>query len=149
MTTIRFDVHGHPAPQGSKTAVMRGARPHLIEAGNQNSRQRHHDWRTAVTLAALAHVPETGPLDGPLALTVTFRFPMPTSRPKHIQTTGIAWKTSAPDLDKLIRATGDALTAAGIIRDDARIVTITARKIEVVSWTGATIELTDQLEVAT
>jgi Holliday junction resolvase RusA-like endonuclease len=34
-----------------------------------------------------------------------------------------------PDLDKLIRAVGDSLTDAGIIRDDSRIITITARKL--------------------
>lgn len=41
-----------------------------------------------------------------------------------------AFKTSAPDLDKLQRALGDALTQSGVLRDDALIVTWVARK----SW---------------
>lgn len=36
---------------------------------------------------------------------------------------------------------GDSLKAGGLITDDARIVAIIATKLEVVGWTGATIEL--------
>jgi len=39
------------------------------------------------------------------------------------------FKASAPDLDKLQRALGDALTQAGIVRDDALIVEWSARKL--------------------
>ena len=40
-----------------------------------------------------------------------------------------AFKTSAPDLDKLQRALGDALTQAGVLRDDALIAQWTAVKL--------------------
>ena len=39
------------------------------------------------------------------------------------------YKASAPDLDKLQRALGDALTQAGILRDDALIVVWDAAKV--------------------
>ena len=37
-------------------------------------------------------------------------------------------KATAPDLDKLCRALGDALTQSGVLRDDALIVEWVARK---------------------
>ena len=67
---------------------------------------------------------------------------MPKSRPKKVRERGYAPKTTAPDLDKLVRAVCDALQAGGLITSDARIATLTARKREVVGWTGATITLT-------
>lgn len=55
-------------------------------------------------------------------------------RPKsHIIKNGLAKNApehlvSRPDLDKLVRAVGDALTDAGAFIDDSRIVMITATK---------------------
>lgn len=133
-----FDVIGLPAPQGSKSAVARGGRAIVIEGSSKAQRERHGNWRSAVAEAARRAAAAT-PLDGPLHIDVTFRFPMPASRPKKIRAGGWAPKTSAPDLDKLLRATGDALTASGLIADDARICRIEASKWETTGWTGATI----------
>lgn len=44
-----------------------------------------------------------------------------------------------PDLDKPVRSTLDALTTAGAIDDDARVVEINARKHYAKGWTGATV----------
>jgi len=66
---------------------------------------------------------------------------MPASRPKRIQRIGIGWKVSTPDLDKLVRSIGDALTESGLIRDDARIAMVMASKVEVTDWAGAQIKL--------
>lgn len=41
----------------------------------------------------------------------------------------------------IYRAVADALTASGLIVDDARICEVSARKVEVVGWTGAIITL--------
>ena len=77
------------------------------------------------------------------------RFPMPASRPKRTQRIGIGWKLSAPDLDKLVRSIGDALTESGLIRDDARIGMVLASKVETTDWSGAEIKLhrLDEIEV--
>lgn len=48
----------------------------------------------------------------------------------------------------IYRAVCDALTASGLIVDDARICEVSARKVEVVGWTGATITI-DTLEDCT
>lgn len=141
MTTISFDVVGTPAPQGSKSRMPNGA---IIEGRSTAQRQGHAHWRSAVAAAAREAVEARGlaaPLDGPLGLVVTFRFAMPKSRKKATREAGVGPKTSAPDLDKLIRSTGDALKEGGLIVDDALLVSILAGKLEVTSWTGAEIHI--------
>jgi Holliday junction resolvase RusA-like endonuclease len=51
----------------------------------------------------------------------------PASAPKR----RVTWPTTrdSGDIDKLLRSTFDALTTAGAIADDSRIVEITARKV--------------------
>lgn len=134
---IEFDVMGVPAPQGSKRHVGRGI---MVEQS-----KGLQPWRDSVTaqarLAARLHGRESEPMDGPLVLEVAFKFPMPKSRRKAVRERGWGWKVSAPDLDKLVRGVGDALTHSGLIADDARLVRVVATKVEVVGWTGATIRI--------
>ena len=142
MTEISFEVQGIPMPQGSHTAINRGGRPALIPAGTSNSRKAHAAWRQAVHSAAADAI--TGdfeaPLDGPLEVWITFRFPMPASRSAVVKETGWAWKDKKPDLDKVCRSTCDSLTTSGLIADDARIVRLHCEKVEIAdSWHGAEI----------
>lgn len=144
MTPITFEVIGTPAPQGSKTAVRTKHGRTVMLEGKGEGRRRHKTWRAAVAEAArdvAGHDDVEAPLDGPLVLDVEFRFPMPASRSKTVHALGRAPKTTAPDLDKLVRALGDGLTEGGLIRDDARIVTTISSKVEVVGWTGAVVAL--------
>ena len=69
----------------------------------------------------------------PLRLDVEFRFTMPKSRKKADRDRGWAYKVTKPDLDKLIRAIGDALEASGVITSDAQIVDIRAEKLELIA----------------
>lgn len=124
MTDIFFHVDGLPAGQGSKTAYVRGGRAVLVEAN-----KRLPEWRSAVKTAAELAVHATEELvryEEPVKLSVTFFLPKP-AKPRHAEYPG-----SKPDLDKLIRAIGDALTQSQIIKDDSLIVEIWARKL----WTG-------------
>lgn len=133
MAPLRFDVMGHPTPQGSKRRMGNGM---MVEAGGA----RLANWRSAVAEAAHRVAPDR-PLDGPLTLEVVFRFSMPASRPKAIRIEGWCVKSSAPDLDKLVRSLADGLTAGGLIQDDARICSLRATKLEVVGWTGAQVTI--------
>jgi len=141
---VRFNVIGLPAPQGSKTRMPNGA---LVEGSSATGRAKHRTWRQAVAHEAhhqrqlLEHC-----FTGPLMVGVTFRFPMPASRPAAFkrrvaegEITG--WKVTKPDLDKLARSIGDALTEAGLIERDELIAQWGVSKIEVPAgeWTGATI----------
>lgn len=138
MSAVSFEVLGQPAGQGSKRHVGNGV---MIEASKNLK-----PWRSAVADAA-RDVADGHPFaDGPLTLDVTFRFPMPKSRRKAIRDAGECPKVSAPDLDKLVRGVGDALKIGGLIRDDALIAEVSARKVEVVGWTGAVITITPTRE---
>lgn len=141
---VDLEIVGQPAPQGDKSAVLIGGKARLIEGRRGEGRERHKTWRTVVADAARDAVSEHGltePLDGPLRLYVEFRMAMPASRPKRTRVLGRGWKEGAPDLDKLLRALGDSLKDGGLIRDDARIVNVHARKVEVIGWTGALVTI--------
>jgi len=120
---LTITVHGTPAPQGSKRHVGNGV---MIE-----SSKKVKPWRQDVKAAALDAI--TGlswhPLDGPLAVSMVFAIRhRPASKPSWWPG-GVRWSktlmwrpASTPDLSKLLRSTEDALTDAGVWRDDARVV---------------------------
>lgn len=129
---LEFTVHHRPAPQGSKRHVGHGR---LLEQS-----KRVAPWRSAVEDAARAAIiashairyggrPAVQPqsLDGPLSVEVVFTVRKPASAPK----TRVTWPTTrdSGDIDKLLRSTFDALTTAGAIADDSRIVEVTSRKV--------------------
>lgn len=106
---IDFFAPGAPQAQGNHRVSRTG---HVYESNN-----RLAAWRTTVaTVASIARRKlNAETIDAPVAVAVEFRMPRP-KRPKF-DTPAVA-----PDLDKLQRAIGDAITAAGVISDDARIV---------------------------
>lgn len=116
---MRFEVRGVPVPQGSIRHLGRG-RP----AVHSNAKTLE-PWRKTVQWAAEEALGTTGPITGPVRVEMTFTVPKPLSAPKRRRT----WPTARPDVDKLVRAVGDALTAAGAWHDDAQIVELTARKV--------------------
>ena len=130
MTVVDLRVIGQPAPQGSKTRMPNGA---MVEGSSAVGRAKHRAWRSAVAEAAVGQVAE--PLDGPLQLTVEFWMPRPASRKRD------RWADRKPDLDKLLRCTLDGLTDGGLIRDDARVVCVSASKQLADTWTGATMRV--------
>ena len=136
---LTFQVVGTPRTQGSKKAYSANGRAMLKEAGGLE----HARWRNAVADAAKT-IADTmpQPLSGPLRLDVVYRFTMPASRPKATRTAGQAWKTSAPDRDKLDRAICDALQASGLITNDSQICAGESMKYEVTGWTGCSITVT-------
>jgi len=135
--TLTFTVIGTPAPQGSKRHVGNGV---MIESSKLVKPWRQ-DVATAARIAAMRD--DFRVLDGPLRLAVVFRLPKPASLSKAKTALGPCRK---PDLSKLIRATEDALVTAGVIADDARIVSFDGtRKVfaEPGQPTGATIEIAE------
>lgn len=126
---LRFTVRGLPAPQGSKRGYVVNGRAVLVE-----SSKRVRPWREAVKHAALElldleAIERRGPLfTGPLMVTVVYTLPRPKShyragRNAHLlRDAAPKWPTGVPDVGKITRATEDALTDAGMWRDDAQIV---------------------------
>lgn len=106
-------VHGDPAPQGSKTPW------------GQEASQGLKPWREVVAWEGKIVMGSRPPMIGPLAVHMTFSL----SRPKSHATLSDppVFVTRTPDLDKLVRAVGDALT--GIVwKDDSHISRIQAEK---------------------
>ena len=123
-------VAGIPIPQGSMRGFVRGGHVALT---SDNPRLR--SWRRDVTIA-FAEARDGVCFVGPVRLTVTFALPRPTG---HFGRRGLL--PSAParpagardDLDKLIRAIGDAATDAGVWHDDGQVTELRAAKC----WAGA------------
>jgi|SRR5215831_5274172 len=111
--TIEFSVPGIPIPQGSKNAWGGEDNPHT------------KSWRETVARAAHGVV-EDGPLLGPVGVSVVFVFPRPKGHYRTgryadwLKDSAPSWHTGRPDLDKLQRAIGDALSGI-VLRDDSQI----------------------------
>jgi crossover junction endodeoxyribonuclease RusA len=124
LVTIR--VVGLPAPQGSKRHIGRGV---MIESSKAVG-----PWRDAVrteTQRAMTGDPCLG------AVGVTLEFTLP--RPKghygtgrnagQVRASAPLRPASTPDLDKLVRAVLDGITAGAAIRDDAQVTQLHAVKV--------------------
>ena len=114
-TIASFFVPGTPAGQGSKRSVGNNQ---FIESSKHTMPWRH-------TIAATAGQYITAPSDKALIISCTFYFP----RPKvHYTSKGILkataprFKVTDPDLDKLLRAVGDALSRGLAYFDDNQII---------------------------
>lgn len=113
---ITVIVHGTPGPQGSKRHIGDGR---MIESSKKVKPWRNRVQQAAVeatgpACAALG-LTEWEPLDQPLTVEMAFTL----HRGKTVKR---LHHTTYPDLSKLLRSTEDALTAAKIWADDARIV---------------------------
>lgn len=127
---LTFTAYGIPIPKGSaKGFVIRpkGGGPPRAVVTHDNPRTK--PWQEIVVSAALDAV-GTLPLgqsatgDGePVALDLAFFLPRPKSAPKRV-----VRQVKKPDLDKLVRCVKDALTRAGVYRDDAQVVRTVATK---------------------
>lgn len=120
---IDIFVHGVPAPQGSKSAFVRGGRAVVVEGSSKSGREKQRAWRTAVTLQAIEARGDQPTITGPVKVTIAFAMPKPKSAPKSV-----VWTTKKPDIDKLQRSTLDGLTDAGVWTDDSQVVHIEAAK---------------------
>jgi crossover junction endodeoxyribonuclease RusA len=113
---IEFDVAGVAQPKGSTRAFMpKGSRFPVVTTTNRSLKA----WQYAVQRAAgLAFARQ---VQGPIALLATFYLARPKSTKRG------SYHLKKPDLDKLTRAIGDALTGTAY-RDDSEIVSIHTHK---------------------
>lgn len=135
MTSISFTVNGIPGAQGSKKHVGHGV---MVE-----SSKKVKPWRSDVKAAAEIAIEHWQSFDpwtpyaGPVTVALHFRFARPkshyrTGRNAHLlrdDAPTFVTSRAAGDLDKLVRSTFDALTAAGVFVDDSLAATLTASKV--------------------
>lgn len=114
MTT--FFVAGKAEPQGSKTLMPSGK---MLNGGSADADRRLRAWRANVSAEACKHAP----IAGPVQITMRFMFERPKTHMKQDRSLRKGkpfYYQRTPDRDKLERAVNDALTAGGLIEDDAR-----------------------------
>jgi crossover junction endodeoxyribonuclease RusA len=122
---LRLTVYGTPGPQGSKSfkGLSKSGKAILIE-----SSKKVLPWRQAVQWAVIESdiralmIQTRGMFVGPVFVDITFTLRRP-------QGSKAGFPGKRPDLDKLCRSTLDALTDAGAIEDDSRVVELFARKV--------------------
>jgi crossover junction endodeoxyribonuclease RusA len=133
---LAYWVTGTPAPQGSKTAYPNKGKVVLIE-----SSKKVRPWRDAVAYTTITAAADHGwtALDEAVQISIYFYLARPKSVPKRRIKPEVA-----PDLDKLARSTLDGIVTAGVISDDARVVSLDLDKsyAEPGSPTGAMITIT-------
>lgn len=135
VTELRFFVAGDPVSQGSM--VCRGMQTkrvgyHQIVPSNQRDLLA---WRQAVIDVAkwTAQNEQWQPLDCAEARLI-FRFERPKGHYRggryadQLKADAPRYHETYPDVDKLVRAVFDALTAAEVVTDDKVITTVTAAK---------------------
>ncbi|HEY0641256.1 MAG TPA: RusA family crossover junction endodeoxyribonuclease [Pseudonocardiaceae bacterium] len=138
-------VTGKPAPQGSKRArpIYRGRGENRVFTGKvaqvESSKQGVDQWRADVRAEAQTAWAGRPPLDGAILAHFDFVRPRPLSTPKR----RTPHATTRPDVSKLARSTEDALTSAGVYRDDSLIVDlrVTKRIAELDERTGCRIRI--------
>ena len=120
MSALTFTVSGFPRAQGSMIASVRGGRAFMRPASNKML-----PWRKEVTRCAVAALTCDAPMFGkhvPVRMMLEFTFTRPPSAKKRV------FPVVAPDLDKLTRLCGDALTNVVYV-DDAQVVEIVCSKV--------------------
>jgi Holliday junction resolvase RusA-like endonuclease len=109
-------IPGHPKPQGSKVLGQRKDGKAFMREANSKARP----WRSVVieALKPLA----TEPLGGAVRVHLHFYMPLLKKTPQYPIT------RSSYDVDKLARNMLDAITQAGIIKDDSQVVSLITTK---------------------
>lgn len=111
-----------PQPQGSAKAYVRGGRA-VITSDNAKLKP----YRSEVAMCAQAMMEDQGkeafPKHQPVALELIFFLRKPNSVPRKRRHPVVK-----PDIDKLVRATLDALTGI-MFHDDAQVVELLTRKL--------------------
>ncbi len=131
---MKIVVYGQPAPQGSKRFMgVHGGKGVMKESSAKVKPWRQDVKAAAEAVIALRNLAPWEPMDGPLLLVVAFTLPAPQSLPKR----RVSYPSKLPDLSKLVRSTEDALTSAGVWRDDARVVECRAVKTYPIGTLGA------------
>jgi len=113
---LAFTVYCKPEPQGSSKAfIPKGWKRPIITSDNRELKS----YRQQVSVVALAEMRKAGlvPIDSKhrVRLTARFYFQRPKSKKKASP------MVTRPDLDKLLRAVGDALSKGIYYGDDSQV----------------------------
>jgi crossover junction endodeoxyribonuclease RusA len=119
---VKFTVYAKPEPQGSSRAfIPRGWKRPIVTSDNKDLKS----YRQQVSIEAMSMMREHGlepiPPKQAVSLTLRFFFKRPKSKSKK------ATPTVRPDIDKVCRSVGDALSGI-CYQDDSQITRLVAEK---------------------
>lgn len=120
---IRLIVHGKPVQQGSKKSLGPG-RPWV-----EDNKETLDPWRN--NIASVVRSAGVQLLTGPMSVMLNFRFAY---RQQDLRADGTlrhnapSYKTTTPDLDKLVRAALDGITKGGLWVDDGQVAVLVTEK---------------------
>ena len=133
---IRLEIRGTPAPKGSVTAFAipgkNGGRPRAVIT--HGAAKKVQSWSAAVREVAATAV---GAVDAPpfvavpISVVISFRLLRPAGHYRNAGTlkpSAPSLSSTKPDIDKLARATLDALTGV-VFDDDSRVAVLTVYKL--------------------
>ncbi len=106
-------IHGTPKAQPRVKAYRRGSHVGVYTPNTAD------EWKAQVILAASAYHQK---FEGTVMLEVEFYLPRPKSHKNDV------YCQTKPDIDNLLKSTMDALSQAGVWRDDAQVVAVVASK---------------------
>lgn len=139
---IDLRIEGFPAPQGSKRHVGNGV---MVEMTTKLK-----PWRKAIADEALSRGHVGARLEGPLHVRCVFFYRRPKShyysgrRSDVLRENAPMYVAIAPDIDKLLRSTYDALTQSHVILDDKVIVSGSQAMVySDDGWSGAQVTISD------
>jgi Holliday junction resolvase RusA-like endonuclease len=118
---IVIDVIGLPKGQPRARACRRGTHAGVYDPGTSDG------WKALIAAAVRPHIP-AAPLEGPLAVDVTWIMPRPKAHFRTGSKAGVlrpeapTLVTAKPDRDNLDKAVLDALTQCRMWTDDAQVV---------------------------
>jgi len=116
-----FAVQGQPKGQPRPRAVNRNGKAAVYDPGTAEG------WKDQVVLAARGARPAQ-PLTGPVRIRIAFYFDRPARLRRRKDPDGLIPHTAKPDSDNAAKAVLDALTEAGLWRDDAQVSSLTAEQ---------------------
>jgi crossover junction endodeoxyribonuclease RusA len=125
---IQITVLGRAQPAGSKRAFAIRRKSGKLGVSVVDDAERSRPWKDSVTAAAHEVLNGAEPLDGPLELHVDFYVARPaghygTGKNRSlVKASAPRFPATRPDASKLCRCIEDALTDAGVWRDDAQVV---------------------------
>lgn len=125
MKRFEITVHGSPAPKGSKSFKGFGRRGDGTRfAILAESSKSERPWADRVTAAIVeARLANEIFFDGAVRLSLAFIMPRGSTEKRATR-----HHTRAPDLSKLARSVEDAITVAGLWKDDACVIELTCTK---------------------
>lgn len=121
MSRFQCEIPGPAVPQGSAKAFVVSGKA-IITSANKNLK----NWRALAVLCLSQRRQEMGmegPFEGPVWVEVVEYRVRPKGRPRRHTAPDVR-----PDLDKVVRASLDVLTIAGVLKDDCQVCALVASK---------------------